>query len=96
MGLLENLCTFCEVSRKSYKMTTVDSTIANHLEAKRYYFKHDHGNVILFGTKYILHISAFQENNNFSSFDFLMGDNSVDIIPPALDNGEPTRQWRIK
>ena len=25
----------------------------------------------------------------FSSFHFLMGDNSVDMIPPALDNGEP-------
>ena len=70
--------------------------MANHLEVKRYYFKNDHGNVILFGTKNILHISAFQENNNFSSFYFLMGDNSVYIIPPALDNGEPTRQWRIK
>ena len=74
----------------------MDSTMANHLEVKRYYFKHGHGNVLLFGTKNILHISAFQENNNFSSFDFPMGDNSVDIIPPALDNGEPTRQWRIK
>ena len=52
--------------------------------------------MLFFWTKYILHISAFLENNNFSSFDFLMGDNSVDIIPPALDNGEPTRQWRIK
>ena len=68
----------------------------NHLEVKRYYFKNGHGNVILFGTKNILYISAIQENNNFSSFDFLMGDNSVDIKPPALDNGEPTRQWRIK
>ena len=70
--------------------------MANHLEVERCYFKNDRGNVILFGTKNILHISAFQENNNFSSFCFLMGDNSVDIIPPALDNGEPTRQWRIK
>ena len=25
----------------------------------------------------------------FNSFNFLMGDNSVDMIPPALDNGEP-------
>ena len=25
----------------------------------------------------------------FSSFNFLMGDNSIDMIPPALDNGEP-------
>ena len=70
--------------------------MANHLEVKRYYFNNDHGNVILFGTKNISHISTFQENNNFSSLGFLMGDNSVDIIPPALDNGEPTRQWRIK
>ena len=37
----------------------------------------------------ILHISALQENNNFDSSNFLMGDNSVDMIPPALDNGEP-------
>ena len=63
--------------------------MANHLEVKRYYFKHDHGNVILFGTKNIYHISALQENNNFNSFNFLMGDNSVDMIPLALDNGEP-------
>ena len=70
--------------------------MANHLEVKRYYFKHDHGSVILFDTKNILHVSAFQEKYNFSSFYFLMGDNSVDIIPPALDNGKPTRQWRIK
>ena len=70
--------------------------MANLLEVKRYYFKHDHGNVILFGTKNILHISALQEYNNFNSFDFLMGNNSVDIIPPALDKGEPTRQWRFK
>ena len=70
--------------------------MANHLEVKRYHFKHDHENIILFGTKNILHISALQENNNSSLFDFLMGDNSVDIIPPALHNGEPTRQWRIK
>ena len=69
--------------------------MANHLEANCYYFKHDHGNVLLFGTKNILHISGFQKNNNFSSFDFLMGDNSVDIIPPTLDNGEPTRQHNI-
>ena len=34
-------------------------------------------------------MSALQENNNFNSFNFLMGDNSVDMIPPALDNGEP-------
>ena len=34
-------------------------------------------------------MSAIQENNNFSSFNFLRGDNSVDMIPPALDNGEP-------
>ena len=34
-------------------------------------------------------ISALQENNNFNSFNFLMGDNSVDMIPHALDNGEP-------
>ena len=68
---------------------TVDSTIANHLEVKRNYFECDHGNAILFGTKNIEHISAIQENNNFSSFNFLMGDNSVDMIPPALDNGEP-------
>ena len=32
---------------------TVYSTIANHLEVKRYYFKHDPGNVILFDTKNI-------------------------------------------
>ena len=75
---------------------TVESTMANHLEIKRYYFKHDHGNFILFGTKNILHISALQENINFSSFDFLMGDYSVNMIPPALDNGEPTRKRRIK
>ena len=64
-------------------INTVDSTIANHLEVKRYYFKHGHGNVILVGTKNIVHISALQENNNSNSFDFLMGDNSVDIIPPT-------------
>ena len=63
----------------------MDSTIANHLEVKRNYFEYD----LLFGTKNIEHISAIQENNNFSSFNFLMGDNSVDMIPPALDNGEP-------
>ena len=34
-------------------------------------------------------ISALQKNNNFNSFNFLMGDNSVDLIPPAFDNGEP-------
>ena len=28
-------------------------------------------------------------SDNSSSFNFLMGDNSVDMIPPALDNGEP-------
>ena len=27
--------------------------------------------------------------HNFSSFNFLMGDNSVDMIRTALDNGEP-------
>ena len=32
---------------------TVDSTMANHLEVNRYYFKYDHGSVILFGTKNI-------------------------------------------
>ena len=32
-------------------------------------------------------MSALQENNNFDSFNFLMGDNSVDMIPRALDNG---------
>ena len=30
-----------------------------------------------------------KENNNFDSFIILMGDNSVDMIPPSLDNGEP-------
>ena len=31
----------------------------------------------------------YRKYNNFNSFNFLMGDNSVDMIPPALDNGEP-------
>ena len=26
---------------------------------------------------------------HFNSFNFLMGDDSVDMIPPVLDNGEP-------
>ena len=34
-------------------------------------------------------MSALQENNNFDSLNFLMGDNSVDMIHPALDNDEP-------
>ena len=39
--------------------------MANHLEVKRYFIDHDHGNFILFGTKNILHISALQENKYF-------------------------------
>ena len=39
-------------------------------------------------TSNISDISAIQENIIFSSFSFLMGDNSVEMIPPALDNGE--------
>ena len=71
--------------------------MANHQQVKRYYFKHGHGNVILFGTKNILHVPALQENNNFYSFNFLMGDNYVDMIPPALDQmTNRTLQWRIK
>ena len=38
---------------------------------------------------YLVHISAVQEIKFFSSFNFLMGDNSVDMIPPTLDNDEP-------
>ena len=34
-------------------------------------------------------ISALKENDNFDSYNFLMGDNSVDMRTPVLDNGEP-------
>ena len=33
--------------------------------------------------------TALQGSDNFDIFNFLMRDNSLDMVPPALDNGEP-------
>ena len=60
--LTNNTSHFNKLMQKLFcDYNTVDSTIANHLEVNRYYFKHGHGNVILFGTKNILHSQLYRK-----------------------------------